>query len=365
MHAPCRACYFPLVHDDLEQRKSQHLDLVQRDEVEPEAADPLFSCVRLVHRALPELSIDDVDLSAQLCGKTLKAPLMVVGMTGGTQRAGQINHDLAAIAQEEGVAFGVGSMRILLDQPELLPTFAVKGPRPPLVMANLGAQQLVQRGTAAALRLIELLGADGIAIHLNPAQELVQQGGDRDFRGCLDAIAALVGEIGPQRIIVKETGCGIGPGVVQDLWKRGVRAIDVSGAGGTSWTRVEQLRAKSAEARELGELLSDWGIPTAACIAAARRVAPQAQLVASGGIRSGLDAARALALGADVAGFALPMVRAHQQGGVEAARAALQAVVATLRAAMLLCGARNTAALRASRPVILEPLQTWIEGLAG
>src|SRR5216683_7798135 len=101
MHAPCRACYFPLVHDDLEQRKSQHLDLVQRDEVEPEAADPLFSCVRLVHRALPELSIDDVDLSAQLCGKTLKAPLMVVGMTGGTQRAGQINHDLAAIAQEE------------------------------------------------------------------------------------------------------------------------------------------------------------------------------------------------------------------------------------------------------------------------
>src|ERR1700682_3814231 len=319
MHASCPACYSPLVHDDLEQRKSQHLDLVQRDEVEPEGAGPLFSCVRLVHRALPELSIADVDLSTQLCGKTLKAPLMVVGMTGGTERAGQINRDLAAIAQELGAAFGVGSMRILLDQPELLPTFAVKGARPPLLMANLRAQQLAQRGSGAALRLIELLGADGIAIHLNPAQELVQEGGDRDFRGCLDAIAALVGQIGSQRVIVKEKG----------------RAIDVSGAGGTSWTRVEQLRAKSAEARELGGLLSDWGIPTAACIAAARRVAPQAQIVASGGIRSGLDAARALALGADVAGFALPMVRAHQQGGVEAARAALQGAVAALRAAML------------------------------
>src|SRR5438105_4389974 len=162
------------VHDDLPQRKSQHLDLVQRDEVEPEGADALLGCVRLVHRALPELSLDEVDLGAELCGKPLKAPLMITGMTGGTDRAGQINRDLAALAQEAGVAFGVGSMRIVLDQPELLTTFAVKPARPPLLFANLGAQQLVQRGTAAALRLIELLGADGICIHLNPAQELVQ-----------------------------------------------------------------------------------------------------------------------------------------------------------------------------------------------
>src|SRR5215469_16916642 len=148
------------MHDDLQQRKSQHLDLVQREEVEPAGVDPLLDCVRLVHRALPELSLDEIDLSAELCGKTLKAPLMVVGMTGGTERAGQINRDLAALAQEMGVAFGVGSMRILLDQPEMLPTFAVKPSRPPLLLANLGAQQLAQRGTTAALRLIELLGAD-------------------------------------------------------------------------------------------------------------------------------------------------------------------------------------------------------------
>src|SRR3989454_5808559 len=197
------------MHDDLEQRKSEHLDLVQRREVEPEGADTLLSCVRLVHRATPELALDQIDLSAELCGKPLRAPLMVVGMTGGTERAGRINRDLAALAQEMGVAFGVGSMRILLDQPELLPTFAVKPARPPLLFANLGAQQLVQRGTGAALRLIEMLGADGIAIHLNPAQELVQPEGDRDFRGCLDAIGRIAEELGARRGLGKETGSGI------------------------------------------------------------------------------------------------------------------------------------------------------------
>lgn len=351
------------MHDDLEQRKSQHLDLVQREEVEPEGVDPLLSCVRLVHRALPELSLDEVDLSAELCGKQLKAPLMIVGMTGGTERAGQINRDLAALAQEMGVAFGVGSMRVLLDQPEVLATFSVKPSRPPLLCANLGAQQLVQRGAEAAQRLIEVLGADGICIHLNPAQELVQDGGDRDFRGQLDAIGLLVQQIGADHVLVKETGCGIGPAVVRELWERGVRTVDVSGAGGTSWPRVEQMRARSDGSRELGQLLSAWGIPTAACVAAARAAAPQMQIVASGGIRDGLDAARALALGADVAGFALPMVRAHQEGGVEAARAVLRGFIDSVKAAMLLCGARNVVALRASRPVVLEPLKAWLEGL--
>jgi isopentenyl-diphosphate delta-isomerase len=353
------------MHDDLEQRKSEHLDLVQRREVEPEGTDPLLSCVRLVHRATPELALDQIDLSAELCGKPLRAPLMVVGMTGGTERAGRINRDLALLAEEMGVAFGVGSMRILLDQPDLLSTFAVKPARPPLLLANLGAQQLVQRGTGAALRLIEMLGADGIAIHLNAAQELVQADGDRDFRGCLDAIAALVAQVGRDRVLVKETGCGVGPAVVRDLAARGVAAVDVSGTGGTSWPRVEQLRAQDGPARTLGELLSDWGIPTAACIAGARSAAPQLRLVASGGLRSGLDAARALALGADVAGFALPMVRAHQQRGIEGARAELGGIVVALRAALLLCGARDVASLRATRPVILEPLRTWIASLAG
>src|SRR5260221_10097002 len=365
MHGSCRSMIIPTpMHDDLEQRKSQHLDLVQRDEVEPATADPLFSCVKLVHRALPELSMDEIDLSVELCGKQLKAPLMVVGMTGGTERAGQINRDLTALAQEMGVAFGVGSMRILLDQPDLLPTFAAKISRPPLLCANLGAQQLAQRGTEAAVKLLEMLGADAICIHLNPAQELVQERGDRDFRGCLDAIAKLVAHAGAAKVIVKETGCGLSPAVVAQLWEAGVRAVDVSGAGGTSWPRVEQMRAKEDASRELGELLSDWGIPTAASLAAARAAAPQMQIIASGGVRSGLDAARAIALGADVAGFALPMVRAHQQGGVAAARETLRGAIQALRAAFLLCGARNAASLRSTQPIVLLPLKSWIEGLA-
>jgi isopentenyl-diphosphate delta-isomerase len=139
----------------------------------------------------------------------------------------------------------------------------------------------------------------------------------------------------------------------------------VSGAGGTSWPRVEQLRAKDAGSRELGELLSDWGIPTAASAAAARHAAPDMQIIASGGVRSGFDAARAIALGADVAGFALPLVRAHQQGGVQAARETLRNAIHALRAAYLLCGARNSVSLRASGPVLLEPLKSWIEGLTG
>src|SRR5205814_1062652 len=157
----------------------------------------------------------DIALGAELCGGRLRAPFMITGMTGGTERAGQINRDLARVAEEEGIAFGVGSMRILLDRPDLLPTFDVRPARPPRLLANLGAQQLVQRGADAALRLIELIGADGLCIHLNPAQELVQAGGDRDFTGQLDAIGRVAGGL-RERLVGKETGCGVGPGVVSE-----------------------------------------------------------------------------------------------------------------------------------------------------
>ena len=149
-----------------------------------------------------------------------------------------------------------------------------------------------------------------------------------------------------------------------ELQARGVRCVDVSGRGGTSWTRVEQLRAKTDEARDLGKLFSDWGIPTAACVLAVRAAAPGLQIIASGGVRSGLDAARAIALGADVAGFALPLVRAHQEGGAEAAQRVLRSVVAALRTACLLTGARDLISLRASAKVLLEPLRSWVEQLA-
>ena len=349
------------MHDDLERRKSQHLDLALNEEVEPAQSDALWRCVRLVHRALPELSLAEVDLSTDLCGVRLRAPLMIVGMTGGTERAGRINRDLARVCEEEGVAFGVGSMRIVLREPARFASFDVRPARPPLLFANLGAQQLVETPDAPQ-QLIDLLGADGICIHLNPAQELVQAEGDRDFRGCLDAIGKLARKLG-DKLVVKETGCGIGPQVALQLRERGVRAIDISGAGGTSWTRVEQLRASTPEARALGELLSDWGIPSAAALAACARAVDGVQLIASGGVRSGLDAARAIALGATAAGFALPMLKAHQRGGIEAARAELRGCIAALKAACLLSGARDLAALRAQGAVVLEPLASWVSQL--
>lgn len=349
--------------DDLEQRKSQHLDLALRSDAEPDDASALFDCVQLVHCALPELALHEVDLRTRFCGATLDAPLMVVGMTGGTERAARINRDLAQACAELGVAFGVGSMRIVLEDPARISSFDVRPHRPPLLMANLGVQQLVQTPDAAR-RLIDLLGADGICIHLNPAQEMVQAEGDRDFRGCLDAIRKLADALG-DRLLVKETGCGISPRVAWELEARGVRALDVSGTGGTSWTRVEQLRAATPAAQALGGLLSSWGIPTAAAVAAARAAVPGTQLLASGGVRSGLDAARAIALGADVAGFARPLLQAHDRTGLDGVRAELKGAIDALRAICLLVGAKNLAELRASRPVLLEPLASWIQQLGG
>ena len=351
------------MHDDIERRKSQHLDLALREEVEPAGADPLFRCVKLVHCALPELRLDEVDASIELCGAKLRAPLMITGMTGGTERAGAINQQLARLAEEEGIAFGLGSMRIALREPERLATFDVRPAKPPLLLANLGAQNLAADFTAA-LRLMDSIAADGVCIHLNPAQELVQPEGDRDFAGALEAIEKLAQRLGP-RLIVKETGCGIGPAVARALWDRGVRTVDVSGLGGTSWTRVEQLRAEEPVAQRLGALLSDWGLPTAACVGAIARLRLEGlSVIASGGVRTGLDVARAIALGAAAGGFALPLLRALDSGGPEAARVEVRAAVAAIRAACLLVGARDLAALGRSKPVVLEPLRGWIDQLA-
>jgi isopentenyl-diphosphate delta-isomerase len=349
--------------DLLEQRKAEHLDLAMRPEAEPEGNDPLFCCVRLVHCALPELRLSQIDLSARFAGARLAAPIVIAGMTGGTPRAAQLNRDLAQVAEEAGVAFGVGSMRAALDAPELLSTFDVRPARPPLFLANLGAQQLV-RTPDAVERLMEPIGAGGLCVHLNPAQELVQEEGDRDFSGCEEAIGRLAARLG-ERLVVKETGCGLSPEVARRLVARGVQALDVSGLGGTSWTRIEGLRATLPAARVLGAALSGWGIPTAASLCSCRAaLGPGVQLCASGGIRSGLDVARAIAMGADVAGVALPLLRAHAAGGLEGARLAMRSLIGELRAVCLLTGSADLASLRAKPKVLLEPLASWLRALA-
>lgn len=352
-----------MVDETTARRKDAHLDLCATEEVAPASNSTLFDQVRLVHCAMPEMAFDEVSLRTKWFGKTLKAPILITGMSGGTERAGQLNRDLAQVAEEFGVAFGVGSQRAMAERAELGKTFAVRAVAPStVVLGNIGLVQAVKLGVDRVRALADELGADAMAVHLNPGQELTQPEGDRDFRGGYQFVAALVKAMG-DRVVVKETGCGISPEVARRLIEVGVRALDVSGLGGTSWVRVEQLRAEGLS-REIAQQFSSWGIPTAAAIASTRRVAgPAVTLVASGGLRTGLDVAKALTLGADVGGMALPLFRAHHTAGIEGARRALSAVVSALAQALLLTGSRNLAQLASKPRVITGELKDWLGAL--
>ncbi len=344
-------------------RKDAHLDLCATGDVEPVENSTLLECVRLVHCAMPELSVDEVDLSTEFLGKRLRYPLLITGMTGGTERAGVVNRDLATLAEQYGLAFGVGSQRAMAENPQLTETFQVRqiAPTVPL-LGNIGLYQAVRMGVDGVRRLADVIGADGMALHLNAGQELTQPEGDRDFRGGYKVVKGLVREFGV-RLLVKETGCGIGPDVARRLVELGVRNLDVSGLGGTSWVRVEQLRATGVQA-QVGAEFSSWGIPTAAAIASVRKaVGPDARLIASGGLRTGLDAAKVLALGADIAGTALPLFRAQQQGGLRGAEQALETILSGLRQALVLTGSKNSGELRQKPRVIMGQLKDWLAAL--
>jgi isopentenyl-diphosphate Delta-isomerase len=344
-------------------RKDDHLDLCATGDVEPAQNSTLLECVRLVHCAMPEMAVDEVDLSTEFLGKKLRYPLLITGMTGGTDRAGAVNRDMALLAERHGLAFGVGSQRAMAENPQAGASFQVRQVAPTIpLLGNIGLYQAVGLGVDGVRRLAEAIGADGMALHLNAGQELTQPEGDRDFRGGYKVVEGLVRVFGA-RLLVKETGCGIGPEVARRLVELGVRNLDVSGLGGTSWVRVEQLRATGVQA-QVGAEFSSWGIPTAAAIATVRRaVGPDARLVASGGLRTGLDVAKVLTLGADVGGMALPLFRAQQQGGLPAAEQALATILTSLRQALVLTGSRNCAELRQKPRIIVGELKDWLAAL--
>lgn len=344
--------------DDLGGRKREHLELCAGGEVEYRGKSTLFDDVDLVHDALPELALDEIATDVTLLGRGLRAPLLITGMTGGTAEAATINRALASVAEAHGIAFGLGSQRAMQREPALRDTFEVRAHAPTtLVLANLGVVQAAALPSAEVARLVEAVGADALCLHLNPAQELIQPGGDRDFRGALAAVARLVRDL-DRPVMVKETGCGISRDVARRLRDAGVRTVDVSGAGGTSWVRVEALRG-DARARERGEEFAEWGIPTAAALLGARGLG--LDCIASGGIRTGIDVAKAIALGATAAGVALPVFRAYTTGGIPGAGAFVEGLVAGLRTAMLLTGARDVAAL-GRVPTVLGPrLRSWID----
>lgn len=347
------------------QRKDDHLALCAQEDVGFRGASTLLECVRLVHDALPDMAVADLDTTVTLFGKKLRAPIVIASMTGGTDEAGRINRELASIAEERGYGFGLGSQRAMVVKPGTGATYLVRQAAPTaLLLGNVGVVQARAMTTSEVRTLVNDVGADALCVHLNPAMELVQPGGDRDFSQGLRTIARLARDLGVP-ILVKETGCGISPAVGQRLRDVGVEHVDVSGAGGTSWVGVETKRASAAgnaSARALGEALWDWGIPTAASVAL---LAPQGfeTIVATGGIATGLDAARAIALGATAVGIARPVLRAFARGGRAGAVELLDGIESELRAAMLLTASRNVAALRRTPRVLVGELATWVQGL--
>ncbi|ALB41140.1 MAG: type 2 isopentenyl-diphosphate Delta-isomerase [Nostocales cyanobacterium LacPavin_0920_SED1_MAG_38_18] len=292
-------------------RKADHIRICLEDNVQSPAITTGLEKYRFTHTCLPEIDGKDIDVSTTFLGKHLHAPLLISSMTGGTEQAGIINRRLAEVAQEYKLAMGVGSVRVAVEKPQVADTFAIRKYAPDILLfANLGAVQLnYEYGIDECLRIVDLVEADALILHINPLQEFIQPRGDTNFYGLLDKISDLCNDL-PVPVIAKEVGNGISATMAEKLIAVGVQAIDVAGAGGTSWAMVESERAETSLQRRLGQTFGDWGIPTADCIASIREHDPDIPLIASGGLRNGLDVAKAIALGADIAGLAMPFLKA-------------------------------------------------------
>ena len=289
----------------IDQRKSDHIKINLEQDVRSALTTGLED-YHFVHEALPELDLDRIDTGLSLFGKKLAVPILISSMTGGTEEAGQINQRLAEAAQEVGVAMGVGSQRAALEQPAQTPTFSITRKVAPdiLLFANLGAVQLNYGYTVDhCRRAVDMIAADALILHLNPLQEAVQDAGDTNFAGLAKKIEGICKKL-EVPVIAKEVGWGISERTAKLLAGCGVSAIDVAGAGGTSWSQVEMHRAPDEFTRKLAATFVGWGIPTAKAILNVKRVLPDVTIFASGGLKDGLDIAKCVALGASLGGMA-------------------------------------------------------------
>ncbi|MBE5228812.1 MAG: type 2 isopentenyl-diphosphate Delta-isomerase [Microcystis aeruginosa PMC 728.11] len=338
----------PNLPSEIENRKSEHLRVCIEEDVEFQQLTSGLEKYRFTHCCLPELDRSDIELGTTFLGKSLKAPILISSMTGGTELAHLVNTRLATVAQRYGLAMGVGSQRIALEQPELAPTFAVRSLAPDiLLLANLGAVQLNYGcGLEDCLKLVELLEADALILHLNPLQEWVQSEGDSNFKGLLAKIQQICVQL-PVPVIAKEVGNGISAPMAKQLIEAGVAAIDVAGAGGTSWAKVESQRAKDNRQRHLGQVFADWGLPTAECITAIRSLNSTIPLIASGGLKNGLDLAKSIALGADLGGLARPFLVAAIESEA-AVDELVKFLIAELEIVLFCTGNPNLSALKHS-----------------
>lgn len=341
-------------------RKAEHVEIVLNEK--SRADRNWWDSVQLMHNALPEVDLDDVDISVELLGKKLDAPLVISSMTGGYPDAERINRNLAEAAGRVGIGLGVGSQRAGLLKLDLASTFSVvKDFNVPLVMANLGAPQLIPQGNSTSLGLehgkqaMEMVGADALIIHLNYLQEVVQPEGDTRAGGVLEKLKQFAAAF---PVVAKETGAGVSHHVALQLRDAGVRAIDVGGVGGTSFSAVEFHRAAKENDHvraRLGETFWNWGIPTPISVLEADVGVP---VVATGGLRNGLDAAKAVALGATAAGFASKLLKPAMESA-DAVEAELRTVIAELKAALFLTGSRSLAQLAETELVMADDLLSW------
>jgi isopentenyl-diphosphate delta-isomerase len=340
---------------DLAQRKEDHLDIVLDPRRALRDTCSGLDAVQFVHCATPQLRLADIDLRTSLLGRSLQAPLLISSMTGGAQRSVAINRHLAEAAQALGIAMAVGSQRVALETRHdhgLTRELRRLAPDVPL-LANLGAAQLLgNQGLERALRAVDMLQADALIVHLNPLQEALQPGGDRDWRGVLEAIARIAEELGVP-LVAKEVGAGLCASVAADLVAAGVQVIDVAGAGGTSWAAVEAERALDPADRAVARAFADWGMPTAHCVVAVRQALPQVPLIASGGIRDGIDVARALRLGADIAGQAAGVL-ASATVSTQAVIEHFEVIIRQLAVVCFCTGSADLAQLR--QAPLLDPL---------
>jgi isopentenyl-diphosphate Delta-isomerase len=330
----------------LQQRKADHIQINLEKDVRSALTTGLEN-YRFVHEALPEINLEDVDTSLTVFGKRLTAPVLVSSMTGGTEQAGIINRRLAEAAQEVGVAMGVGSQRTALEHADQVETFQVRKYAPRILLfANLGAVQLnYGYGVERCRRAVDMIEADALYLHLNPVQEAVQEGGDTDFSGLAGKIEQVCKQVGVP-VVAKEVGWGISERTAKLLLNCGIAAIDVAGAGGTSWSQVEMHRAATQFTRDLAATFVGWGIPTADSIQIVRSAAPNLMIFASGGLRDGLDIAKCLALGATLGGMAGNFLRAAATSGEQAAEA-IRLVKKQIEVTMFAAACRNIGALQA------------------
>lgn len=351
--------------DDIEiikQRKRDAINIPLNKEVRHKESTTYLEYVTLIHNALPEVNLDEIDTSTTFLNHKFKSPIIIDSMTGGAEEAREINSRLAETAQEFGIGMGVGSQRAGLLNKELEYTYSIAREKAPdiFLIANIGAAQLAKGLSIDEVkRIIDMIKANALAIHLNPLQELIQPEGEPSFKCVYDKIKEVVKSVNIP-VIVKEVGSGISREVAVKLEMINVKAINIAGAGGTSWAGVERYRAENASIdynTHLGDLFWDWGIPTAASLLEVKN-STKLPIIASGGLRSGLDIAKCIALGADLTAFAYPFLKAASES-VESSKKLASLLIGELKSSMFLVGATNIASLRKVRYIIRGALAEW------